>query len=499
MPKTIKKLKNTSGFKTQAKVQEKHKLSPQMNSFIKDKFYKDTPKSETVVTMEEMVKLFFHSSIDDVPKDKRQEHKENVNKNYKFLTDLYGDAFKKEYMSFTNEKRKIRKDKKKFKEFQAEYLRITSKLERASNLIQNQYKKQLNKKIDGEKPVVRTSDLNKSKVFKKTFQEGFNQANIDASKGKFDGFLAEDISSEIGSVDSAMYAFDKVTYPVKISIPKELQAEYGGVQEFVPAIYNGEKNAMRYYTKNKNLTQIQCAVLYQDDSYRNTFGYFINDKKMTDEMFKTYIRYVDDINTSFDDSNDTDIISTETIVYRNLSMSAPTNVDGSRKPRLLQSGVNSYMERNKLNNPIGIIDTHTTKEKLTVYDYINLNGLLEEINVNAQEAFDYICSYLRKNKEIKRIHTEDRETQRGASALKNLIDFFNAEKLRTTEAKIKDRKVKVYGYQELMNSPEYSKYCEVTGEVPITKYDTFKRWIKNRIDMINSIKKKTSKFPNTMG
>ena len=477
----------------------KKKLSSKINNLIKDKYYRPPPKSETSMSLEEMIRLFFSTDVKDLPKDRQKEHKINFNNNYKFMHDIYGEKFVKEYKRFITQKELAKENQKIAEQLKNEFLKVQDKLQKTSDALQNQYKKQLNKKIDGEKPVVRISDLNKSKVFKKTFQEGFNQANKDAFDGKFNNFPVEDISSEIGSVDSAMYAFDKVTYPVKIAIPKELQAEYGGLQEFVPTNYNGQKNALRYYTKNKNLTQIQCAVLYQDDSYRNTFGYFINDKKMTDEMFKTYIQYVDDINNSFDDSNDADVISTETIIYRNLSMSAPTNVDGSRKPRILQAGVNSYMERNKINNPIHIIDTHTTKEKLRVFDYVNLNGMLEEINVNAQEAFDYICSYLRKNKEIKRIHTEDRETQRGASALKNLIDFFNAEKLRTTEAKIKDRKVKVYGYQQLMNSTEYSKYCEVTGEKPIDNYETFKRWIKNRIDMLNSIKKKTSKFPNTMG
>lgn len=116
--------------------------------------------------------------------------------------------------------------------------------------------------------------------------------------------------------------------------------------------------------------------------------------------------------------------------------------------------------------------------------------MLAELNINSQEAFDYICSYLNKNKKILRVHTEDRETERGASALKNLIDFFNAENKRTTDDRRKGIKVKVYGYPQLMESEQYAEYCRLTGEKPITGYESFRKWARAKIDFINNISKK---------
>ena len=294
----------------------------------------------------------------------------------------------------------------------------------------------------------------------------------------FDNYETEAV--EIPNEKHCLKHFDKIIAPRRTLIPKEWQKRYSGIQSVVfKKIKKGkiiEPNIIKYYTKNKSLTDAQCKILYDHEDWRGLHGFKINDRPLEGKIFSTYISWLI--------KNENTAEEAEQKTYKAISLPAKTNPDGSRKPGVIQMGVNSYMDRNSLTNPVQIIDAHVKKEKLKIFDAINLGSILSELNISPAEAFDYVCAYLNKNRDKKRLHTQDRELTRGASALKNLIDFYNAEKLRTTVAKRKDKKIKIFGYKELMNCKQYADYCSLVGDIQIRNYETFKKWIRNKLDVI---------------
>jgi len=313
----------------------------------------------------------------------------------------------------------------------------------------------------------------------------FNDAKRSNFQGQFDDFPVEPIDSTIKTREQARKVFDKVYYPLKVIVPPKLRKAIG-IQEMVFKTYKGKRNCIRYYTKSKFLTRKQCALLYLDEDIRSVYGFTINDKPMTDSNLLRYLQMVGELERKADKLSSKS--QQEYSAYREMSPPFKTNPDGSRKPMVIQMGVNSYMERNKINNPVKIIDTHVTKEQLKIYDFANLGAILSELNITAQEGLDYICKYLNKNRNIKRKHTEDRELSRGATALKNLIDFYKAEVKRTTALKLDKPKTKIFGYKELMNSPQYETYCQQSNEPQLRGYESFCKWIKKRLNTINKLK-----------
>lgn len=344
----------------------------------------------------------------------------------------------------------------------------------------------IGKKFYPNKPVVRTGITAKRKYTLMEYGAGLNKADEDNRKGLFDDFPVEPIDASIKNAKRAREAFDKVFYPLKTIIPNP--DDYYGVKEVTLKTYKGKNNCIRYYTRVPDLSDAQCKILWEDDDIRSVFGYEINGRKMTSQMLGTFIRWLVKNEPTVGKLEQEDIVSErEYRAYKEIATPIKPNPDGSRKPIVLQMGVNSYMDRNKLINPVQIIDTHAKGEKLKIHDIINLGGVLNEMNITPQEALDYVCKYLSKNRNIKRKHTEDRELTRGASALKILIDHYKAEKKRTTILKLDKPKTKVYGYKELMGSQEYRTYCKQTGEPQLRQYESFKKWIKKRLNTLAKI------------
>ena len=290
----------------------------------------------------------------------------------------------------------------------------------------------------------------------------------------FDGF--ETVAGKVPNEEHCLKHFDKIIAPRKTLIPKKLIDRYGGIQSVVLRKINGKPNEVKYYTKNKSLTKAQCKILYDHEGWRGVHGFKINDKPLEGKYFSTYIEWLIENVESKEEAEEN--------TYREISTPVKTNPDGSREPGVIQMGLNSYMKRNSLTNPVQIIDAHVEKEKLKIYDVINLGGVLNELNISPAEAFNYVCAYLNKNRDKKRLHTQDREANRGASALKTLIDFYNAEKDRTTIAKRKNKKIKIFVYRDLMNSKQYADYCAQVNDLQIRNYETFKKWIRKKLDAL---------------
>lgn len=321
---------------------------------------------------------------------------------------------------------------------------------------------------------------------------------------KFKEFPVQEI--DVPTASLAREAFDKVKYPLKIIVPKNMWNELG-VREVVPKYIKGKKNAVRYYTKNKTLTQYQCDILYREENIRSTHSYFINDSLMSTEMLLDYLKKIqkyEDINAIISDTDGEVSLprSRQALgqlfrTYKAMQEIAPkvqTNPDGSREPQYIGMGIKSKMEMHGINNPTGLIEAQAKaekeEEKYKVPSYDILGRVLNEINVLPQEAFDYICSYINRYKDIKRKHVQFRESERGGSALKILVDFFKARKEETTLMRLKDNKTKVYTYKNLMESQEYENYCNTVNETKITKYNTFKDWFKATKDRLEAIQNK---------
>ena len=353
----------------------------------------------------------------------------------------------------------------------------------ARTLVKPIIKRYLVKTKDFNKPTTKQSygQLQRQRHNQQEKIKMFHDAN---AKGLLNDFPVAPIDATIKTAKRARIAFDKVYYPLKTIVPPNLVDKFG-MQSAVFKTYQDKPNCIRYYTKNKYLNAEQCKILHEDDGIRSVFGYEINNQKMTKKMFATYIGWIaENVDDLYDDEED----AIEYEAYKEMSSALRTNPDGSRSPMVIQMGMNSYMDRNMINNPVKIIDTHVTQEKLKIYDYTNLGKVLAEVNISSQEAFDYVCKYLNKNRNIKRKHTEDRELTRGASALKNLIDFYKAEVSRTTTLKMSQPKTKVFGYKELMNGEQYKAYCKQTGEPQLRQYESFKKWIRKRLNSIANIK-----------
>ncbi len=330
------------------------------------------------------------------------------------------------------------------------------------------------------KYIVRTGKENAQQRLKK-YNDGMDELDKLNQVGQLEGFPVKPVKAPLYHKDQK--AFDKITYPLVTIIPTP--ALYGGIQEAVFKTYNGRKNCIRYFTKNKDLTDKQCEMLWADDDIRSVYGYEINNQKMTDRMFGSFIKWISIHAPKLEEEDIIDMKEYE--AYKRTSPQLQPNPDGSRRPFVLQMGVNSYMKRNQLNNPTQIIEAHTKMEKLKIYDYENLGAILDECNITAQEAMNYVSAYLTKNRNIRRKHTEDRELTRGATALKLLIDHYKAEKKRTSILKIDKPKTKVYGYKELMGSKQYKDYCDKTGEPQLRQYESFKKWIKKRLNVLNKV------------
>ena len=352
------------------------------------------------------------------------------------------------------------------------------------------------------RPVIsyeKRKSITESKYKRELVRLGTEVVEIKEKEFKVEGARFEPIDDrDIKTLPSAREHFIDITYPLRCIIPEPMVKKMG-VREMIFKTHKGQPNCIRYYVAlmQRKLTEKQCAVLFLDEDIRSTYGYLINNKPMTNDFLISYITYVDTLGKIAEKKSQLIRMNQEigrqertlNTMFSMLSSKVKPNADGSRKPMVIQLGVNSYMSRNKLTNPVEIIDVHAKGvEKIKVYDFKNLSSLLQEINVNPQEAFDYVTKYLNKNVDIKRIHTQDREEERGGTALRNLVEFYYAELERTTKLKKTVRTTKLFTYQLLMASDEWKDYCKASKQPAIWSYDKFKKWFAKKLEVYAKLK-----------
>jgi len=130
-------------------------------------------------------------------------------------------------------------------------------------------------------------------------------------------------------------------------------------------------------------------------------------------------------------------------------------VGASRQP-LMGVGLTTYMKKNKINNPVLVAKAYKKKPKdLAIYGFINLRSVCEQMNVNAQEAFLYICEGMTSNNTRWLNHKVIKEHTRGALGVVNLVNYYDEKVMQNRSA----NKFK-FTVKQLYHSEYYLSWCQ---------------------------------------
>ena len=148
-------------------------------------------------------------------------------------------------------------------------------------------------------------------------------------------------------------------------------------------------------------------------------------------------------------------------------------VGASRQASVLQVGLNSYMKRHKLKNPVDFAKAYKKHKDYKIYGYINLRMLLEEMNVSPSEALLYVCEGMTKTDKRWSMHRFEKEYFRGSNTL---IYMYNYLKEKQDEHK-KSNKPK-YTIKDFWKSTYVKAVFKTYGLVIPKDYSTFAKWWK---------------------
>ena len=159
--------------------------------------------------------------------------------------------------------------------------------------------------------------------------------------------------------------------------------------------------------------------------------------------------------------------------------------DGSKRNAVTGTGLNTYMTYHNLTNPVDIAKKFTTKEgkkvigvggkerDYTVGQFHNLRFICEQMNVNVEEAFLYICEGMKQSKERWRKHRLDKEFWRGSQSVVNLVKYHKEQ----VDIAKKDKNKMAYTVKMLWQSP-YCKNLFLEFGVAHPDYTQFSKWYK---------------------
>ena len=149
--------------------------------------------------------------------------------------------------------------------------------------------------------------------------------------------------------------------------------------------------------------------------------------------------------------------------------------EGHKRKPITGTGLSSYMDRHKIENPVDFAKTYLTKKgkDYKIKGHINLRFLCEQMNVTVEEALLYICEGMRKSHSRWREHRINKEYWRGSQDIINLVGYFD-EKVAFHKKK---KELNAYTIKSLYNSQYvkdlFKNYGCVTGS-----YSEFTRWFK---------------------
>ena len=136
--------------------------------------------------------------------------------------------------------------------------------------------------------------------------------------------------------------------------------------------------------------------------------------------------------------------------------------DGAKRMSLTGVGMNRIMTKHKLTNPVAIAKVYPKHQKdLNISGFINLRYLCEQMNVDAEEAFLYVCEGMTSNNTRWLKHKVIKELDRGSLGIINLVDYY-VDKNKQHRSSNKPK----YSIKSLYSSVYYKDWC--------TEYDVKK-------------------------
>ena len=155
----------------------------------------------------------------------------------------------------------------------------------------------------------------------------------------------------------------------------------------------------------------------------------------------------------------------------------------SRKASVLQVGLNSYMIKHGLKNPVEFAKVYKKHEDYKIHGYENLRLICEEMNVSVKEALQYICEGVTRNDTRWSKHRFEKEFWRGSNTLVYLVNYFKEKEQENKKA----NKPK-YTVKDLWKS-KYLATVFAGYDMQVPKdYSTFARWWKKMRYHVDTLK-----------
>ncbi len=146
---------------------------------------------------------------------------------------------------------------------------------------------------------------------------------------------------------------------------------------------------------------------------------------------------------------------------------------GAKREPTTGVGLNRFMTNEKIDNPVLVAKAYRKNPKgLNISGFINLRALCEQMNVNAEEAFLYICEGMSANNSRWLKHKVIKEHLRGSLGIVNLVSYYN-EKVKQHQVSKKAK----YTLGNLYKSDYYENWCNEYGVKKMSYPDFTKKFI----------------------
>ena len=173
--------------------------------------------------------------------------------------------------------------------------------------------------------------------------------------------------------------------------------------------------------------------------------------------------------------------------------------DGVKRTPITGTGLTTYMAYHKLKNPVEIAKKFLTKEgkffkepdgkerKYEAKGFDHLRLICEQMNVNVEEAFLYICEGMNDSKARWQKHRLDKEFWRGSQSVVNLVKYYNEQ----VDIAKKDKNKIAYTVKALHGSSYCTNFFEEYGvhKPDYTKFTAWFKKMKHHVEVLNLDKK----------
>ena len=308
--------------------------------------------------------------------------------------------------------------------------------------------------------VVKTADVRKVKEKKKT------TFVIKTPKGEAEKV---DITEEM--LSGSILGGDKTTWDIAPHHKEILKRTWGSIDEGLRALRNITSPEVQSFWKpmhelEKSMDKIRKVS--------KPFAFSDTQKKIEKLQDKISPKNSRPLIHSFlsdlyfeDKKNQTGIAS-----LLNTPLPARKPVGAKREPTT-GVGLNRFMTNEKIDNPVLVAKAYRKNPKgLNISGFINLRALCEQMNVNAEEAFLYICEGMTSNNTRWLKHKVIKEHLRGSLGVINLVNYYN-EKVKQHH----DANKAKYTIGDLYKSDYYEKWVQEYG-VKKMSYSDFSKTFK---------------------